>query len=196
MKADRNNADKPPMYYLLTFGQALAEVAYVCAHGEREYSRYNYLKGAPESEHASSLMRHLLAHWSGERVDSKSGRPHLAHAAWNMLRWLAEDLTRPGGYEADARAYTILPPPLTADSELPTAPPPCGKDPAEQEFVWSEGANGIWSDTLTGNDGTTYWLHEDRKQHIEQRPEQHFYRREDNSTHSTWWQAANHIPSR
>jgi hypothetical protein len=92
-RALRHNTGKPPLYYLLTFPEAMRGVARVSAYGEAKYARFNYLKGAPASESISCLMRHLLAWYNGEDVDPESGLNHLDAVSWNALR-LTDELTR------------------------------------------------------------------------------------------------------
>jgi hypothetical protein len=36
----------------------------------------------------AAMLRHIVAHEEGERIDKESKLPHLAHAAWNALAML------------------------------------------------------------------------------------------------------------
>jgi hypothetical protein len=83
------------MHYLLTFAPALTAMAKLMQAGEGEYTKYNYLKGAPVSQHVDSLLRHLTAYW--ETGDQQ----HAVATAWNALRLAAEVLT---GAARDDRA--------------------------------------------------------------------------------------------
>lgn len=86
MTAERHNAGKPPMHYLLTFASALRALADLMRDGEGEYPKYNYLKGAPVSEHVDSLLRHLTTYWeTGDKT-------HAVAVAWNALRLATEVL--------------------------------------------------------------------------------------------------------
>jgi hypothetical protein len=71
----------------------LAEVA---GYGAQKYEQdepgkttYNYLKGYPWSLNYNAAMRHLMLFWGGQDIDSDSGLPHLAHAAWQCLAMLS-----------------------------------------------------------------------------------------------------------
>ncbi len=83
--AMRNNEGKPELSYILTFPSALRGFARVCTYGAKKYARFNYLKGAPQSQYVDCLMRHLSAHWRGEEFDPESGCRHVDHVVWNAL---------------------------------------------------------------------------------------------------------------
>lgn len=55
----------------------------------KKYPKNNWKLGAPDCEFAAlrleSAMRHLVAHMSGELVDSETGIAHLAMAANNLM---------------------------------------------------------------------------------------------------------------
>lgn len=61
---------------------ALGEVA---GYGCGKYEPHNYRKGVSVSLHMNAAWRHILLFQGGEDLDSESGLPHLAHAAWNLL---------------------------------------------------------------------------------------------------------------
>lgn len=84
-RAARYNEGKPALSYILTFPAALIGFARVCMYGEKKYKKYNYLKGAQQSQYADCLLRHLNAHWRGEEVDPESGCRHVDHIVWNAL---------------------------------------------------------------------------------------------------------------
>lgn len=94
-QALRFNAGKPELSYALTFGDALREMAKVCAYGAGKYERANYTKGARLSQSVDCLLRHLLAWQEGEDRDQESGQLHLAHVVWNALRLCQEAIVRP-----------------------------------------------------------------------------------------------------
>lgn len=84
-RAARFDKGKPPLSYILTFPKALVGFARVCQYGEGKYEKYNYLKGAVQTQYANCLLRHLEAHWRGEELDSESGCRHVDHVVWNAL---------------------------------------------------------------------------------------------------------------
>jgi hypothetical protein len=65
--------------------KALGEVAFIHQHGDGLYGIHNWRKGQPLSELLNSASRHIAAVVTGEDIDPKSKRYHLAHAAWNVL---------------------------------------------------------------------------------------------------------------
>lgn len=68
---------------------ALAAFCAVCEYGEAKYLRGNFRKGAPITQYLDSALRHINARLRGEILDPESGKPHLAHALWNV--WTALD---------------------------------------------------------------------------------------------------------
>ena len=94
-QALRHNGGKPELSYVLTFPDALREVARVSTYGADKYERGNYLKGAPLSQSVDCLLRHLLAWSQGEDTDPESGHSHLGHVVWNALRLCQESIVRP-----------------------------------------------------------------------------------------------------
>ena len=64
---------------------ALWKLAEVAGMGAQKYSAHNYLAGYRWSLSVDALQRHVWLHQSGEDVDSESGLPHMAHAAWHAL---------------------------------------------------------------------------------------------------------------
>jgi hypothetical protein len=83
----KHDAGKPrPSLVFEGFPHALAEVVAVAGFGAERYGDHNWkLVDNARARYAEALYRHLLAHASGERLDSDSGLSHLAHAAWNVL---------------------------------------------------------------------------------------------------------------
>ncbi len=59
-------------------------VATILTYGAIKYDDRNWEKGTKWSRIFGSLMRHLLAFYSGEDDDPESGLPHLWHAACNI----------------------------------------------------------------------------------------------------------------
>jgi hypothetical protein len=70
---------------LLPWG-AVQAVVEVLEHGRREYDADNwrFVKG-PRRRYFAAACRHLVAWRRGEKLDPKSGLPHLAHAACDIL---------------------------------------------------------------------------------------------------------------
>ena len=83
---------------------AVGEVVSVLTDGAEEYGDRNWEKGFPWTSVFASLMRHLTAWMLGEDLDPKSGRPHLAHAACNILFLLTFHLRKTGN---DDRVRTL-----------------------------------------------------------------------------------------
>lgn len=59
---------------------AIQETGVVLTFGAEKYVAYNWARGLLYSRVYAALLRHLLAWWNGEELDSETGRPHLAHA--------------------------------------------------------------------------------------------------------------------
>lgn len=80
-KALRYNQGKLPMH--LVPPSAIKAIASVLEYGANKYTERNWEKGANYSVPYASLMRHLLAFWSGEDNDPESGLPHTYHILMN-----------------------------------------------------------------------------------------------------------------
>lgn len=63
----------------------LWELAEVCGFGAAKYSDDNWRKGYDWGLSYGAMQRHLHQFWMGEELDSESGLPHLAHAAWHCM---------------------------------------------------------------------------------------------------------------
>lgn len=84
MAADRDNANKLRLDLLPV--AALCDVAAVMTYGATKYAERNWEQGAkPSGEYIACALRHILAYQGGEDIDPESRRPHLAHAATNLL---------------------------------------------------------------------------------------------------------------
>lgn len=83
----KNDLGKPS-WTLLPF-RALSLVVDVLTFGAAEYDRDNWQQVKPEHRYEDALFRHYAAWRLGERLDPKSGLPHLAHMACNALFILA-----------------------------------------------------------------------------------------------------------
>lgn len=84
-KADRHNAGKPQLSFLLSAPNAINELSKVFEFGVEKYARDNWKKGLDRHQIVDSLLRHLTASENGEQVDTESGLDHKAHVLWNAL---------------------------------------------------------------------------------------------------------------
>ncbi len=66
-------------YHLLPV-DALDEVARVFTFGAKKYGERNWEKGLAYSRLYRAAFHHMIAWWSGEKVDAESGMHPLAHA--------------------------------------------------------------------------------------------------------------------
>ena len=71
---------------------ALVEIAKVFTYGANKYTTAEHdgarnweLPGLDEERHFGSLLRHLIADWQGERIDSESGQSHMAMLATRAM---------------------------------------------------------------------------------------------------------------
>jgi hypothetical protein len=76
--------------------EAIEAVGRIYTQGATEYGDRNWEKGMSWGRLFAAALRHIFAFWRGEDTDAKSGQPHLAHAAWNVLGLLQYFLTRTG----------------------------------------------------------------------------------------------------
>ena len=65
---------------LLPF-KAVEEIAEELQYGSEKYDDDNWRKCDDLSRYQDAALRHLFAAFQGERLDSESGKTHLAHAA-------------------------------------------------------------------------------------------------------------------
>lgn len=80
-----------PRYSLIPSG-TLASIVGVLEHGAAKYApdNWKHVQGARDRYYNAS-MRHVQAWWSGEKIDSESGLPHLAHAICSLMFLMALD---------------------------------------------------------------------------------------------------------
>lgn len=80
---------KPEAFALIPV-EPLRELARVYGYGAGKYAPRNWEKGYDWSLSESALLRHVMAHWSGETRDPETGLHHLAHAMFHccaMIEW-------------------------------------------------------------------------------------------------------------
>jgi hypothetical protein len=89
----KNDAGKL-RYSLLDWG-ALAEVVAVFTYGAELYAPRGW-RHVPHAEerYEDALVRHYAKYKQGERFDSESSLPHLAHVAWNALALLSFEVPK------------------------------------------------------------------------------------------------------
>lgn len=75
--------------------RAITAVSEILTFGAKKYADHSW-QGVEqgESRYKAALLRHLLAHASGEKLDSESGMSHLAHAACNAMFILELELRK------------------------------------------------------------------------------------------------------
>lgn len=78
-KCERKNEGKPKLSYCDLGREVIEGEARVWEFGSKKYARGNWLKGAPYTESADSLRRHLIAFLNGEDLDKETGLPHVDH---------------------------------------------------------------------------------------------------------------------
>ena len=68
------------------FARALWAIGEVGTFGAKKYTESGWIHvDNGERRYRDAMMRHLMTHLRGEELDSESGLPHLAHAAWCCL---------------------------------------------------------------------------------------------------------------
>jgi len=75
--------------------KALMAISDVLTHGAKKYDDHNWkvVPNGPQ-RYKAAMMRHILAHASGESVDSETGISHLAHAACCVMFMLELELKK------------------------------------------------------------------------------------------------------
>lgn len=93
---------KKPRYDLVPW-RVFDDVVKVITYGADEYGETNWQHVEPHRYWAAG-SRHLTARMRGKLLDEKTGLPHLAHAAVNMLFAAWHDLPEDERQD-DTRAY-------------------------------------------------------------------------------------------
>ena len=83
-KADRFNAGKPQLSYILDAPLAMEGLARRFELGAAKYSRDNWKKGLDDTSIIDSLLRHLKAYQNGEYYDEDGGT-HADAIVWNAV---------------------------------------------------------------------------------------------------------------
>lgn len=75
--------------------KALMAISDVLTYGAKKYDDHNWqvVPNGPQ-RYKAAMMRHILAHASGEPVDSETGISHLAHAACCVMFMLELELKK------------------------------------------------------------------------------------------------------
>ena len=83
----KDDKAKPMAGVLLDFSRALQTVVDVGTYGAKKYTRGSWAVVPEGSQrYLDAMMRHLLAmDVDPDGLDTETGLPHLAHAAWNAL---------------------------------------------------------------------------------------------------------------
>ena len=83
-KGVKLDGGKPMMN--LIYWPAVIGIAEVLTFGAKKYTADGW-QTLPDrkNRYFAATMRHLLAYWSGERVDPESGLSHLDHVATNIM---------------------------------------------------------------------------------------------------------------
>lgn len=87
-KGKKYDGGKPMIGTLIrVFPLALEAIGDVIEFGTRKYPKpdnWKKVEGA-KFRYQDSLMRHMVKFYKGDELDEETGKPHLAHMAWNAL---------------------------------------------------------------------------------------------------------------
>ena len=86
--------DGKPDWSLLPM-ECIEEVVNILGFGKEKYGRDNWkLLNSKEDLNRiySAMMRHIVAHSKGDKVDKESGQLHLSHAACNIIFLIYNEL--------------------------------------------------------------------------------------------------------
>lgn len=116
MTNDALKYDNDKTRYDLLAPDALEQVAQVYTYGAKKYAPENWRKGMAYSRVFGAVLRHLWAFWRGEKLDSESKLPHLAHAMWGCMTLCEYDQR---GMGEDDRPYNM---PKTMNGDVKPEP--------------------------------------------------------------------------
>jgi hypothetical protein len=89
MESRKNDIVEDKLRWDLLPLSLIKEVVKVFHFGARKYSPNSWQNLEDGySRYKAAMFRHIEAFESGQPLDSESGLPHLAHAAWNALAML------------------------------------------------------------------------------------------------------------
>ena len=81
----RKDDSAKPRYSLLPVG-TVNQVVRVLEYGSKKYADNNWQKvPSAHTRYYDAALRHIDSWWQGEKVDSETGLPHLAHAICCLL---------------------------------------------------------------------------------------------------------------
>lgn len=72
---------------LAIFGKAIMAVGECILKGQEKYPEIDNWKRVKDAKrrYTNALIRHLIKHLTGEKIDKESGLTHIQHVAWNAL---------------------------------------------------------------------------------------------------------------
>lgn len=79
-----NKFDEDKLRWHLLPIDVLQEVIKVLEYGVRKYEQFNWVT-LDKERYYNAMQRHMFAFAKGEKIDSESGLPHIAHAHCNMM---------------------------------------------------------------------------------------------------------------
>jgi hypothetical protein len=93
MPSLRFNDDKAHVHYMLFYRYFAEAFAKVQEQGAIKYGYGNWRSGGkPDQEYLDSALRHILAHMDGELYDEDCGTLHMAHACWNLINLMEQNM--------------------------------------------------------------------------------------------------------
>ena len=72
---------------LAIFGKAIMAVGECILKGQKKYPAIDNWKRVKDAKrrYTNALIRHLIKHLTGEKIDKEDGLTHIQHMAWNAL---------------------------------------------------------------------------------------------------------------
>lgn len=90
LKATGKKFDQNKLDWTLLPWKEVEQVLEILEFGAKKYSRDNW-KEVDSSRYEKAAMRHLVSYVTGEKLDSESGKSHLAHLVCNALFLMWKD---------------------------------------------------------------------------------------------------------